>query len=179
MNRVAIWNGGIVPLELRGEDGAATRGNTKFKPEFDLGLLSEEVREFYTAMANDDLVEMLDAYADMKFVWEGIEFKYGMIAYSYEADLELFEKTEKIFSLIRSYYYGHAHTTYNCLKIQLGHKFNEKLLDNLIDTVFSYVCDANEQKGTAKDEKGKTIKGDKWINPADRIRELLKSKRIL
>lgn len=179
MNRVAIWNGGIVPVELRGENGAETRGNTEFNPYFDLGLLSEEVKEFYTAVANNDLVEMFDAYADMRFVWEGIEFKYGMIAYSYIADLELFEFNEKQFKNIRNYYWEHSNTAYNCLRRQLGHKFNDKLLDNLIDAVFSYVCDANEQKGTAKDEKGKTIKGTKWVNPADRIRQLLVSKGLL
>ena len=40
MNRVAIWNGGIVPVELRGKEGSDTRGNTEFNPVFDLGLLS-------------------------------------------------------------------------------------------------------------------------------------------
>lgn len=175
MNRVAIWNGGAVPMEL----GGGTRGNTEFNPSFDLGLLSEEVKEFYTAVANDDLVEMFDAYADMRFVWEGIGFKYGMIAYSYAADLELFANNEKMFNMIGSYYYGHRHTAYQAIKEKMGTKYSEKLFENLTDTIFEYVCEANEQKGTEKDEKGKTIKGPKWVNPADRIRKLLVSKGLL
>lgn len=175
MNRVAVWNGGVVPKEL----GGGTRGNTEFKPEFDLGLLSEEVKEFYTAVANKDIVEMLDAYADMRFVWEGIEFKYGMVAYSYDADLVAFERNEKMFDMIRSYYYGHCHTAYKSIKEALGNKFSETLFETLTDTVFNFVCEANEQKGTDKDEKGKTIKGPKWVNPADRIRHLLFSKGLL
>lgn len=175
MNRVAKWNGGPVPKEL----GGGTRGNTEFKPEFDLGLLSEEVKEFYTAVANSDLVEMFDAYADIRFVWEGIRFKYGMIAYSYTADLELFEYNEKMFKLMREYCEEHMFRAYMCIKEALGTKFSETVFTSLTDTIFSYVCDANEQKGTEKDEKGKTIKGPKWINPADRIRQLLRSKGIL
>lgn len=179
MNRVAVWNGGIVPVALRGKDGAETRGNTEFNPSFDLGLLSEEVKEFYTAVANNDLVEMFDAYADMQFVWEGIEFKYGMIAYSYKADLELFAYNEKMFKMITSYYYGHKNKAYLTIREKMGTRYSEKLFENLTDTIFGYVCDANEQKGTAKDEKGKTIKGPKWVNPADRIRQLLFSKGLL
>lgn len=176
MSRVAKWNGGPVPEEL----GGGTRGNTEFKPAFDLGLLSEEVREFYLAMANEDLIEMFDAYADMQFVYEGIEFKYGMIAYDYNAEnINLFFENEKAFSMIRSYYYGHRHEAYKCIAKHLGVKYSEKLLDNLLDTVFNYVCEANEQKGTEKDEKGKTIKGPKWVNPAESIKKLLKSKGLI
>ena len=107
MRRVAIWNDGIVPKEL----GGGTRGNDTFKPTFDLALLSEEVKEFYKAMAKNDLVEMFDAVADMKFVWEGIEFKYGCTSYSYTASsLDEFYNNERAFNAIRSYYFGHFNT---------------------------------------------------------------------
>ena len=202
MMRVAIWNDGLVPDEL----GGGTRGNNEFKPGFDLGLLSEEVKEFYKAMANNDIVEMIDAYCDTRFVWEGIEFKYGMIGYSYETikDLSPLETNMKAFELLERYYEKHKYK----MLIVLDRLVNEadrfkspayervrntalhiscnaipaysiKGLVEILDEAFTIVCEANEQKGTIKDAKGKTMKGPKWVNPADRIRALLIDEGII
>ena len=195
MMRVAIWNDGLVPDEL----GGGTRGNNEFKPGFDLGLLSEEVKEFYKAMANNDLVEMVDAYCDVRFVWEGIEFKYGMISYSYEtnSDLKVLEVNEKAFEQLEKYYIRHEHKMFKILNriVYSTDRFNSpryiKAIDNnvncfsyketkeILDEAFNIVCEANEQKGTIKDSKGKTMKGPKWVNPADRIKALLIDEGIL
>jgi hypothetical protein len=183
MKRVAIWNDGPVAEEL----GGGTRGNDSFNSAFDLALLSEEVKEFYKHMAKNDLVEMLDAIADMKFVWEGIQFKYGCTSYSYTAcNLDQFYANEKAFSAIRSYYYYHFHEStdvvYEHIMQVTKDTDREAMLNLTMDTVnevFDIVCEANEQKGTVKDSNGKTMKGPKWVNPADRIRELLIDKGIL
>ena len=183
MKRVAIWNDGPVSEEL----GGGTRGNDNFKPTFDLALLSEEVKEFYKAMARNDLVEMFDAVADMKFVWEGIEFKYGCTSYSYTASsLEEFYNNEKAFSSIETYYRRHKYEAeeqlYNYL-LELTMATDKEALYNVtIDTineVFAIVCTANEQKGTIKDTNGKTMKGPRWVNPAKSIKALLVEKGIL
>lgn len=177
MKRVAIWNDGPVPEEL----GGGTRGNDTFNFAFDLPLLSEEVKEFYKALANNDIVEMVDAYCDVRFVWEGIEFKYGCISYEYNDYNNykyLVEHTQQ-FKALEVYYREHKYKMLDLLDL-----FETNLYDNeyensydktlkLLDAAFDIVCTANEQKGTIKDANNKTMKGPKWVNPADSIKELL------
>ena len=45
---------------------------------------------------------MIDAYCDMKFVWEGIKFKYGMIKYDYtnENNIKLLKENTEAYSAI-------------------------------------------------------------------------------
>lgn len=173
MKRVAIWNNGPVPEEL----GGGTRGNNTFNFAFDLPLLSEEVKEFYKALANNDIVEMVDAYCDVRFVWEGIEFKYGCISYEYNDvnNYKLLVEYTQQFKALELYYREHKYTMLDLLETDLfGNTEDpyEKTL-KLLDKAFDIVCEANEQKGTIKDANNKTMKGPKWVNPADSIRELL------
>lgn len=164
MKRVSIWNGGVVPEEL----GGGTRGNTEFNPAFDMGLLSEEVKEFYSSMANNDIVEMIDAVCDTRFVYEGIKFKYGMISYGYGSgyDLRVVEDNTKAYKIIENYYFHHMNIMFEVLE-SLG------ITGMHIQNCYNFVCEANEQKGTKKDEKGKTMKGSKWVNPAEKIKNYL------
>ena len=145
MNRVAIWNGGIVPVELRGKDGADTRGNTEFNPIFDLGLLSEEVVEFYTSLAKNDIVEMIDAYCDARFVWEGIQFKFGMIKYDYsnKDNIKLLNENMDNYSAIRHYYYASEVQMHNCLSEYFRAEHKETFLEAILDTHYIFVCEAN------------------------------------
>lgn len=173
MKRVAIWNNGPVPEEL----GGGTRGNNTFNFAFDLPLLSEEVKEFYKALANNDIVEMVDAYCDVRFVWEGIEFKYGCISYEYNDvnNYKLLVEHTQQFKDIELYYREHKYKMLDILETELFGNTEypyEKTLE-LLDAAFNIVCEANEQKGTIKDANNKTMKGPKWVNPADSIRELL------
>lgn len=174
MKRVAIWNDGPVSDEL----GGGTRGNNTFNFAFDLPLLSEEVKEFYKALANNDIVEMVDAYCDVRFVWEGIEFKYGCISYDYNDVTNykyLVEHTQQ-FKAIELYHREHKCTMLELLETELfgieSDTSYKQTLD-LLDAAFNIVCEANEQKGTIKDANTKTMKGPKWINPAVSIRKLL------
>lgn len=174
MKRVAIWNEGPVPEEL----GGGTRGNNTFNFAFDLPLLSEEVKEFYKALANNDIVEMVDAYCDVRFVWEGIEFKYGCISYDYN-DINnytlLVEHTQQ-FKVLELYYREHKYKMLELLETELyGSECVEPYKDTmeLLGKAFDIVCTANEQKGTIKDSNNKTMKGPKWVNPAESIRKLL------
>lgn len=174
MKRVAIWNDGAVPEEL----GGGTRGNNTFNFAFDLPLLSEEVKEFYKALANNDIVEMVDAYCDVRFVWEGIEFKYGCTIYNYNdiGNLEFFTNIEKDFRALENYAARHRDKMLDLLDKDLfGSNTKDSYANTLelLDEAFNIVCDANEQKGTIKDDKNKTMKGPKWVNPADSIKELL------
>lgn len=174
MKRVAIWNDGPVPEEL----GGGTRGNTKFNFAFDLPLLSEEVKEFYKALANNDIVEMVDAYCDVRFVWEGIEFKYGCISYDYNDanNYKYLVGNTQQFKALELYYREHKYKMLDLLETDLFGIESDTSYDKtlkLLDAAFHIVCEANEQKGTIKDANNKTMKGPKWINPANSIRELL------
>lgn len=174
MKRVAIWNDGPVPDEL----GGGTRGNKAFNFAFDLPLLSEEVKEFYKALANNDIVEMVDAYCDVRFVWEGIEFKYGCISYDYNDinNYTLLVEHAQQFKALELYYREHKYKMLDLLETELyGIEADTSYAKTLklLDAAFDIVCMANEQKGTIKDVNNKTMKGPKWVNPADSIRELL------
>lgn len=179
MKRVAIWNAGFVPEDL----GGGTRGNNTFNFAFDLPLLSEEVKEFYKALANNDIVEMVDAYCDVRFVWEGIEFKYGCISYDYN-DINnykyLVEHTQQ-FKAIELYYREHKYKMLELLETELygidsDTSYTQTL--DLLDAAFNIVCVANEQKGTLKDDNDKTMKGPKWVNPAVSIALLLEDNGV-
>lgn len=174
MKRVAIWNDGPVPEEL----GGGTRGNNTFNFAFDLPLLSEEVKEFYKALANNDIVEMVDAYCDVRFVWEGIEFKYGCISYDYNDfnNYKYLVEHTKQFKSLELYYREHKYKMLDLLETDLfGNNYESSYANTLelLDEAFNIVCKANEQKGTIKDANNKTMKGPNWVNPADSIRELL------
>ena len=165
-NRVMIWNGGPVSKEL----GGGTRNNTTFDCEFELGLLSEEVKEFYVAAAKNDLVEMIDAACDVRFVYEGIEFKYGMIEYDRTSPLEFcsLEANMEVFEQITKYYNHHVRVIQEVLT-----SFLEKQTPMVMEAAYSKVCEANEQKMTAKDSTGKTMKGPLWKNPNNDIKQIL------
>lgn len=174
MKRVAIWNDGPVHEDL----GSRTRGNNTFDINFDLPLLSEEVKEFYKALANNDIVEMVDAYCDVRFVWEGIEFKYGCISYEYNDvnNYKLLVEHTQQFNSLESYYRLHKYKMLYILETELfstgsAEPYNDTM--ELLDQAFDIVCTANEQKGTIKDSNNKTMKGPKWVNPAESIKKLL------
>lgn len=173
MKRVAIWNDGPVPEDL----GGGTRGNNTFNFAFDLPLLSEEVKEFYKALANNDIVEMVDAYCDVRFVWEGIEFKYGCISYDYNDvnNWNFLSTNEQEFKALESYNIEHKYKMLDILKTELFGNTEDSYTQTLelLDVAFDIVCTANEQKGTIKDANTKTMKGPNWVNPADSIKELL------
>ena len=167
--RVAKWNDGPVPVEL----GGGTRNNNVCNTPFDLALNTEEIKEFYKALVNSDLVEMVDAYADTKFVYYGILYKLGNLTTSYKAiNIDSFKKIveDTIYNL--KYIRMQLESMYQIL-------YTFEIYTDILDKAFDIVCDANEQKGTVKNEYGKTIKGSKWVNPAEAIKELLERNGLL
>lgn len=169
--RVARWNDGPVPEEL----GGGTRGNDNCKPAFNLALNTEEIKEFYKAMAKEDIVEMVDAYADTLFVYYGILYKLGNLTISYTAvEIDAFKKAvdDTIFTI--NYVRNHLESMFVIMGAKYG--ITNK---TILDKAFDIVCEANEQKGTAKDQHGKTMKGPKWVNPAETIKQLLIDEGII
>lgn len=169
--RVARWNGGPVPEEL----GGGTRGNNNCNPAFDLALNTEEIKEFYKAMAREDIVEMVDAYADTLFVYYGILYKLGNLSTSYSAiNIDVFKKTVDDTIVTLNYVRNHLESMFAIMGAKYG--ITNK---TILDKAFDIVCEANEQKGTAKDQHGKTMKGPKWVNPAETIKQLLIDEGII
>lgn len=164
--RVARWNGGPVPEEL----GGGTRNNTKLDLDYEIALLTDEIKEFYTALANNDLVEMIDGYCDTKFVKLGIDFKYGMQNYAYNSSTNLVVlKT----SIEGKAYIDDLYNEHTVIMLEVLGTYG--ITQQMLDECFDVVCEANEQKGTVKNEFGKTIKGPKWVNPADKIRLIIEA----
>ena len=171
LERVARWNDGPVPEEL----GGGTRGNDNCNPAFDLALVTEEIKEFYKALARQDVIEMVDAYADTLFVYYGILYKLGNLSTSYAAmNIDVFKKTvdDTIFAL--DYTRNQLETMFSILAA--AYQITDKAI---LDKAFDIVCEANEQKGTTKDQYGKTMKGPKWVNPAESIAIMLKEEGVL
>jgi len=135
------------------------RGNTKFDYDLETSMLEEEAQEFkeglemyFEALGTDNdtlpaLVEMVDAYCDYKFVFNGTMFK------------ALGTSTQLVGPTIHlDYMYG--------ILGELG-------LLSILGKAYSAVTVANNDKGSKK-VNGKIQKGDSWIDPKLIIENLIK-----
>lgn len=104
----------------------------------------------------DILTDMVDAYCDFMYVYYGSLLKYLGTG-------EVYDKTQKqtlLSTILMEVLVGHG------CKI---HKQNEK---PLLDLAMSYVIKANDAKTLDKTE-GKVEKGDKFIDPKEKIKNLI------
>ncbi len=146
-NRVASWN--------------FTRGLDYWDSNLSVKILSEEVREFWTAYANKSIIDMLDAYADVRFVLEGRVFLFGIHNWK---SIEELTKGVAEYNILISY----AETQMsNILGILHGIGFREHHLDD----IFNIVCYANDKKHAEKNGDGKITKGPDWYKPEGKIEE--------
>ena len=137
------------------------RGNTNFDIELEERMLDEEAQEFKDGMIMyfdsvtaiesraDALVELVDAWCDYHFVFQGTVFKALGTSYS----LDRFKLYERFM--------------WETLTRQLG------ITKDTLEDCLNIVIDANELKGKAK-VNGKTVKGDAWVDPKELILEVLK-----
>lgn len=144
--RVARWNI---------DRGNEFKGFTLEKDMFD-----EEHMEFVEAFKKENLIDMIDAWADMKFVLEGTKWK-------------LFEKGIT----------GNGHVN-DCEEIiDTAERFIENILEKYdpslsfyagCDKFFENVVEANMQKGKEKTPEGKIKKPKGFIPPEKRHQQTLK-----
>ena len=144
--RVARWN--------------FNRDNLGFNMELEVNMLAEEAQEFKDGMVDyfnavgvnqleDAIVELVDAWADFRFVLQGSKFKaLGLMQDFCSAD-----QTEAYM--------------YMCLTE--GFDF---LSPELLELAFDAVVTANEEKGNTK-VNGKIQKGSEWVDPKAIIRDLV------
>lgn len=149
VNRVAHWN--------------YTRGLDYWKSDLSVKILSEEVREFWIAYAERRFIDMLDAYADVRFVLEGSEFLFSV--HHFQSIQELNEFTSD-YKIIMEY----GQTQLGLIKdilLDLG------LTAGNLRIIFEIVCDANDKKHAEKNGDGKITKGPNWYKPEGKIEEYI------
>ena len=140
------------------------RDNTNFDKDLERRMLAEEAQEFKDAL-NDyfdvdaeakkkAIVDMVDAWADFKFVLQGsyykhlgsnISFNFGM----YESQLEYMKE----------------------ILCDLG------VYNWTLNECYKAVIDANNAKGTAKVD-GKIQKGEFWRDPKETIYKILLDEEV-
>ena len=146
-HRVASWN--------------FTRGLDYWASDLSVKILSEEVREFWTAYANKSIIDMLDAYADVRFVFEGRVFLFGIHNWK---SLEELARGSADYDILVRYADNQMSHIMNILN---GMGFR----DHHLDAVFEIVCDANDKKHAEKNGDGKITKGPDWYKPEGKIEE--------
>lgn len=137
------------------------RNNTNFDMELEINMLAEEAQEFKEGVVDylnaikgidkeailNAKVEMVDAYADFAFVYQGTLFK----ALGTMVDL------------------SGVLVTLDYMEAMLK---DANISPMVMDSAFDAVVAANEAKGTQKID-GKIQKGDDWVDPKARIRMYL------
>lgn len=151
-------------MEFRAAKWNYDRGLT-WGSQVSMKILSEEVQEFWKAWVEKDIVEMLDAFADIKFVIHGREFLFSMVKH---LSTEEYYKDEKTYYSIMSYGYNNLDRARTIL-IDLGFSDGDLL------AVYNIVCDANDKKHKERDGNGKVTKGPDWENPNLAILEYVKT----
>jgi len=156
-------------LQQRIIDWNRTRNSLAFDPNLEVVMLREEASEFYMSST---LVDRIDAYCDFLFVSVGTRAKFGATK-AVDCKTDWVEMKE-LFEWITF--------TLNEMKAILIDELecNSGILVNwehVLDTVFlDIVVNANEAKGTEKDENGKVKKGPDYKKPEAEIERVLNEK---
>ena len=139
----------------------------RYDVELEDKLFEEEVKETIQAIANDNLVEMLDGLCDIKFVLEGTKVKLLYNGFYFNDQ----QKEDILQSLI-----DEVREIFN--NIEYEGSFTEILVK-----AYEIVCDANLEKlieGVAViDGTGKILKPEGFISPNQKILDLLESVNLL
>lgn len=145
------------------------RGLDTWQSNLSIKILSEEVREFWKAYAEDSIVDMLDAYADVRFVHEGRLFLFSVTKFE---SIEALRSATTDYELVYTYGVGQLNLIGEILTIGKG------LSQANLDYIYDIVCEVNDLKHKERDANGKITKGPNWYPPENRIREYLNSLNI-
>lgn len=118
------------------------RDNTTYNAELEKAMFAKEINELFEAIRERDLVEILDALADMRFVMWGAEFKGNIVDEVVDFDMAWYDSYHLVDDLIEV-----------------------KNFDELFEEIYDNVITANELKPTEKNEQGKIIKGPNFVAP--------------
>lgn len=157
---MAVFNNGV-KFGYRVANWNITRGLDYWASDLSTKILSEEVREFWLAYTNKSIVDMLDAYADVRFVYEGRMFLFAVHKWN---SIEELTKAKADFDILMDYAASQMHAMLMILD-------NIGLRQHHLDDIFSIVCDANDKKHSEKNGDGKITKGPDWYKPEGKIEE--------
>ena len=146
------------------------RGHTTFDSYFEYDMLAEEVGEAYDAIAENDIVEVFDAIADIDFVFNGTTYKFGTKTEpnSYLSITAMEEIQEYV-----KYHLNHIiPIAREMLQEKCVAKIDQLAFSNLLNDILEIVCDANDMKPLVKTSK-KVEKGSAWVNPDTKIKAKL------
>ena len=149
------------------------RNGLKFNIDLESQMLTEEANEFYMA---EHLVDKVDAWADFVFVGVGTVAKWLAVKVKAFEDLEDYSQWMETVTDWMDYQRG---TMLEMLLEDMatifpGVRHNTSLFEDILNQALIIVVDANEQKGTEKDENGKVKKPEGFIRPETRLNVLLK-----
>jgi|GEM_PF-4173573 len=139
------------------------RNNLEFKPQLERIMILEEIREYIEA---DNFIDKTDAMCDIVFVALG---SFAKISYNpFGADQKPLSFDDVIpmdtIDFLFADFYGQA----------LSHGIDNNAVLGYFNECFKAVVEANEQKGTKKDENGKVIKPKDFVPPEARIEKIFK-----
>ena len=137
------------------------RNGLKFDPILETRLLTEEAHEFMMA---ETTAERLREFADFLFVAAGSRAKFmAMQLQSADALVNVYTKWDVVVKWINS--------TIKAMQEILEEE--EGITEYTIDEALEIVIEANEAKPLTKDDHGKVIKGQDYVDPIAKIKELI------
>lgn len=161
------------PVILRILQWNKKRNDLKFNIELEAAMLSEEANEFFTA---DTLVDRLDAYADFVFVGVGTIYKHLATKHKYfagiEADYDQVSILTEWMQTVREQMLELISLEILSIDPKCTYK-DEDIITNILNATLEIVMDANEKKGTERDEQGKVKKPEGFIKPEATIHKML------
>lgn len=135
------------------------RGMTDFDPQLEVRLISEETVELLTAT---NLPNLLKELADLTFVGTGTMYK--------DKELVMEDYLNATFDLVSDIVYTYP-------EMELLQEYDDQGID-IASACVSIVTEANELKGSEKDENGKVVKGPNYVNPEHTITKMLEELRV-
>ncbi len=149
-----LLQGVVTPTQFnRIADWNMERNNLDLNSKLEIEMIMEEVKEYYEA---DTFIDRLDAVADIIFVAVGT-----------------YTKATKNFHLVQDNYLAPLEMVLTDFVGRYEVEGINVEITAVITEVLNIVIDANERKGTNKDENGKIIKPDDFISPEDTISDYI------
>jgi hypothetical protein len=128
-----------------------------------VALLSEEIAEFWNALAEGNVVDMVDAWADIQFLMEGRLFLFGTAA---PKTLDALRKVVEEYETVQSY----ASDQLDVMCVILD---DYKVSRDLRVMALRLVREANNRKALTYNEGLKVDKPADWVAPQEAIMGLL------
>jgi len=145
------------------------RNGFEFDIDLEIKMLKEELSEF---LHSSSLYNMLREYSDFMFVYTGSNAKYMVSKFK---TVEYFVKEREKWAEVQSWARDSMEAMKQVLVFQLSiYGLEEEQILHVFDRCLEAVVEANENKGTERDESGKIKKGPNYTPPDIVIQDILR-----